>query len=97
MKPAEIFEKHPNADAYRVGGFFSPYCLLATEKRFSEAELAAIYWGFVQTDMLWPDERADPDEMDEDAWSAVCKRWQEAEETVHRFARLPHASDSDYE
>jgi hypothetical protein len=43
MKPLQIFEKHPNMDAYRVGAFFSPYCLLATEKRFSDAELAAEY------------------------------------------------------
>jgi hypothetical protein len=44
MKPAEIYEKHPHMDAYRVGGFYSPYCLLATEKRFSGSELAAEYW-----------------------------------------------------
>ena len=41
MNPAEIYEKHPHADAYRVGGFYSPYCLVSREKRFSDAELAA--------------------------------------------------------
>ena len=44
MNPLEIFEKHPEADAYRVGGFYSPYALVSTEKRFSDAELAAEYW-----------------------------------------------------
>jgi len=42
--PLQIFEKHPTADAYRVGGFYSPYALVSTEKRFSDAELAAEYW-----------------------------------------------------
>jgi hypothetical protein len=59
-------------------------------KRLTDAELAAMYWGFVQTDMLWPDTGADPDEMDDDAWHVVCKRWHEAEATVLRFASLPH-------
>lgn len=44
MKPAEIYDKHPHADAYRVGGFYSPYCLVSRDKRFSEAELAAECW-----------------------------------------------------
>jgi len=42
-EPLEIFEKHPEADAYRVGGFYSPYALVSTDKRFSDAELAAEY------------------------------------------------------
>ena len=44
MMPLQIFEKHPEADAYRVGHAFTPYAYLATEKRFTEAELAAAYW-----------------------------------------------------
>ena len=39
-----IYQKHPEADAYRVGGFYSPYCLVATYKRFTDAELSAAYW-----------------------------------------------------
>ena len=97
MNHLQIFEKHPRMDAYRVGGFYSPYALVATEKRFSEAELAAIYWGYVQTDMLWPDAGIDADETDPDYWEAACKRWREGEETVRRFARLPHACESDYQ
>ena len=44
MEHLTIYPKHPAADAYRVGGFYSPYCLVATNKRFSDAELAAEYW-----------------------------------------------------
>jgi hypothetical protein len=44
MMPLQIFEKHPEADAYRVGGFYSPYALVSQDKRFTEAELAAEYW-----------------------------------------------------
>jgi len=44
MSAFTIYEKHPTADAYRVGWFYSPYALVATEKRFTEAELAAEYW-----------------------------------------------------
>lgn len=36
-----IYEKHPTADAYRVGGSLTPYAIVATEKRFTDAELAA--------------------------------------------------------
>ena len=43
MKPLTltVYEKHPDADAYRVGGFYSPYCTVSRDKRFSEAELCA--------------------------------------------------------
>jgi len=44
MNPLQIFEKHPDADAYRVGGFYSPYALVSQDKRFSESELAAEWW-----------------------------------------------------
>jgi hypothetical protein len=44
MMPLQIFEKHPEVDAYRVGHAFTPYAILATEKRFTDAELAAEYW-----------------------------------------------------
>ena len=39
-----IYEKHPHADAYRVGGSFTPYAIVATNKRFSDSELVAEYW-----------------------------------------------------
>jgi hypothetical protein len=75
MKPAEIYEKHPDMDAYRVGGFYSPYCLLATEKRFTDGELAAEYW-HATSDILDPRNPVD---------LAVERR-----QTMERFASLPH-------
>jgi hypothetical protein len=55
MIPLQIFEKHPDADAYRVGGFYSPYALVATEKRFTDAELAAEYWAAaLDADLMAP-------------------------------------------
>jgi len=47
MNHLQIFEKHPTADAYRVGGFYSPYALVSQDKRFSDAELAAEYWKLI--------------------------------------------------
>lgn len=41
MEHLTIYQKHPATDAYRVGGFYSPYCLVAAEKRFTDAEMAA--------------------------------------------------------
>jgi hypothetical protein len=43
MTGLTIYEKHPTADAYRVGGFYSPYALVSQDKRFTDAELAAEY------------------------------------------------------
>jgi len=55
MTPLQIFEKHPTADAYRVGGFYSPYALVSAEKRFSDAELAAEYWAAaLDADLMAP-------------------------------------------
>jgi hypothetical protein len=39
-----VYEKHPTADAYRVGASFTPYAIVAKDKRFSGAELAAEYY-----------------------------------------------------
>lgn len=47
MKPLElrVYEKHPGdgQPVYRVGGSFTPYAIVATDKRFSVAELSAEY------------------------------------------------------
>ena len=37
----KIFEKHPTLDAYRFGPSFTPYAIVAVDKRFTDAELAA--------------------------------------------------------
>ncbi|MFB8368565.1 hypothetical protein ACFC25_04285 [Pseudarthrobacter sp. NPDC055928] len=39
----ELFPKHPDMDAYRVGGAYQPYAVVAVDKRFSDAELCAEY------------------------------------------------------
>lgn len=48
MKPLTltVFEKHaePEPPVYRVGGSFTPYAIVATDKRFTDAELAAEFW-----------------------------------------------------
>ena len=36
-----IYPKHPAADAYKVGGAYEPYAVVATDKRFTDAELCA--------------------------------------------------------
>lgn len=43
----QIFERFepPGQDPfYRVGGSFVPYCTVAKDKRFTDAELAAEFW-----------------------------------------------------
>ncbi len=55
MIPLQIFEKHPETDAYRVGGFYSPYCLVSKDKRFTDAELAAEYFAAaLDADLMAP-------------------------------------------
>jgi len=44
VRQAEIFQKHPEADAYFIDGAYVPYAVVAIEKTFSDAELAAEYW-----------------------------------------------------
>ena len=96
MNPLQIFEKHPAADAYRVGGFYSPYALVSTDKRFAEAELCAEF------------EAARCDSMVQRAtgsyWAPLGETWPTDPESVSRrtstllhFASSPHASDSDYQ
>jgi len=49
------FEKLPNMDAYRVGGHFAPYAVLAKDVRFTDAELAAEYWAAaLDADLMAP-------------------------------------------
>lgn len=41
-----LYRRHPEADAYSLdgGNVYTPYAYLAREKRFSTAELMAMYW-----------------------------------------------------
>lgn len=99
MIPLQIFEKHPTADAYRVGGFYSPYALVSEDKRFTEAELAASFW-----QASYDFECADGDFLTGEAgyhWTENQKG--EAKELVIerreflRFANRPHAHEADYQ
>ena len=46
MKPLDlrIHEKHPTLDAYRFGPSYTPYAIVAVDKRFTDSELVAEYW-----------------------------------------------------
>ena len=91
MNPMQIFEKHPHMDAYRVGGFYSPYALVATEKRFTEAELAAEW--HANDSAAWRMFARRPEFYDLD----FAEKLEERDSTLRRFARLPHAHESDYQ
>jgi len=83
MNPLQIFEKHQHMDAYRVGGFYSPYALVSQDKRFSDAELAAEFW-------------ASHGEANA-AMTGNRRLLFSRRATLARFARLPHAHETDYE
>jgi len=74
----ELFPKHPDMDAYRVGGAYQPYAVVAVDKRFTDAELAAEYYragsGF---DEINYDREYKPD-------------MEPIRSILHRFATLPH-------
>jgi hypothetical protein len=78
-----IFEKHPRTEGaggpvYRVGGSFTPYAIVATEKRFTDAELAAEYWSAAEEATSRYFRAMDADEA------------QRIEGAILRFATLPH-------
>lgn len=85
----QVYEKHPAADAYRVGAGFTGYAILAVEKRFSDAELAAEVWHFDHEDFDRT-KRMDPDECSDEEWQEYIDRRNEAEAALKRFATLPH-------
>jgi hypothetical protein len=78
MNPLQIFEKHPTADAYRVGDFYSPYALISQDKRFADAELAAEYW------------KADADCAHAAFEGDFTAEMQDQFHAFERFATLPH-------
>lgn len=94
MKPLtlHVYPKHPDADAYRVGGAYQPYCLVATEKRFSEAELAAEFYK-AATDFQSADSM---DQLFEDDDSkARLDRARDWMFWTERFAALPNYDEAD--
>ena len=91
MSAFTIYEKHPTADAYRVGGFYSPYALVSRDKRFSEAELAAEW--HANDSAAWRMFARRPEFYDLD----FAEKLEERDSTLRRFARLPHADETDYQ
>jgi hypothetical protein len=84
-----VYEKHPTADAYRVGRAYVPYAIVAVDKRFTEAELAATYW-FEYS--LYVSECANILHCQERHMPAAVDSFKDAErkcKILHRFATLP--------
>jgi hypothetical protein len=74
-----IYEKHPTLDAYRYGPSFTPYAIVAVDKRFSDAELAAeLHNAARDEDMHWVQTGEDDGPL-----SIIVS-------TLERFATLPH-------
>lgn len=87
MKPFQIFEKHPDVDAYRFGPSFTPYAIVVKEKRLTDAELAAEYQRIChEFDIAkcgleydhWPGMAWDADDIGD------------RHDILYRFATLPH-------
>ena len=95
MNAFTIYEKHPTADAYRVGGFYSPYALVSTDKRFSDAELAAEFWKMRfdhEYEALMLEEfRSTPYRTKAIRhWCDALSRSRDRMNTLSRFAARPH-------
>ena len=84
MTGLRIFEKHPSVDAYRFGPSFTPYAVVAKDKRFTEAELAAEYYrsGFLHENSL----------AENDGYDGMPETREHRRQSLifHRFATLPH-------
>lgn len=92
MTGIRIFEKHPTADAYRIGGAFTPYAVVAKDKRFTDAELAAEYWrARARLERLAFDELSSGDEYGDEAWTLIAH----PANTFLRFATLPHYDEQE--
>lgn len=83
-----IYEKHPYADAYRVGRAYVPYAIVAKDKRFTDAELAAEY----QNSRLvsYVRQRRTHNYPGEMVLFDHYERGLEQEWWLERFAALPH-------
>jgi hypothetical protein len=81
-----IYEKHPTLDAYRFGPSFTPYAVVAKDKRFTDAELAATYFMVHSTVMQflgYMDKRGSVTDL-------KARDAQRRLEIIERFATLPH-------
>jgi hypothetical protein len=92
-----IFEKHPATEGaggpvYRVGGSFTPYAIVATEKRFTDAELAAeLLWTvFHEAQCEVEGRKLNPEDPRVDHWIRHNREYARQAPIVERFATLPH-------
>jgi hypothetical protein len=82
-----IYEKHPEADAYKVGPSYAPYALVARANRFTDAELAAEYWNMTYFGAgAQFNESSSGDEYSEEFWETHYGRVN----ALYRMATLPH-------
>lgn len=82
-----IYQKHPTLDAYRYGPSYTPYAIVAVHKRFTDAELAAEFWAAaIDANQLM----GSPRRSGKSHAANVAM-------TLHRFATLPHAHETNYE
>lgn len=72
-----IFEKHPDMDAYKVGASFTPYAIMAQDKRFTDSELAAEWWSAIA--------RSTASRL-----TSRAHLYDQEAATLRRFARLAH-------
>lgn len=82
-----IFEKHPTQDAYRYGASFTPYAVVAVDKRFSDAELAAEY---LAAELTCRVRSSRCERYPEPAMWDHYERGVEQASTIRRFATLPN-------
>ena len=94
MSAFTIYEKHPTADAYRVGGFYSPYALVSSDKRFTDSELAAETW---RAEADWRNAYRSAPMPGIGQWAANQFAAHDRERTLYRLATLPHAHETDYQ
>jgi len=85
-----IYEKHPAAPSpvYRVGGSFTPYAIVAKDKRFTDAELAAEFqFSRLSSRVRFARTQNYPTDMTlfDHYEKGLYEEW-----TLERFATLPH-------
>jgi hypothetical protein len=88
MKTLTIYEKHPTLDAYRFGPSFTPYAVVAKDKRLTDPELGAILWFHVSREahaeaMGWRTGHAQD-------WINTNQEECRIVRILERFASLPH-------
>lgn len=84
-----VYEKHPSADAYRVGASFTPYAIVAKDKRLTDAELAAEFEA-ARCDYLLSHPTGHFWAPLEETWPRDHASAGRRATTLLRFATLPH-------